>query len=143
MNEDSTSKGILIFNQNLRDFRFLTDEQAGKVIKALADYYLDGEQCDMDEPISQMVFSHLKENADWALDKYQRICDRNRKATEVRESNRAKRKAVNSDLQSESTTTHENHHMVNLVQSDDEKEQDVNSGDERSPNPPYKIKQNK
>ena len=83
--EEFTTKGIMIFNQNLKDFSFLTDEQAGKVIKALANYYIDGaEPEDLDESITQMVFSHLQENADWSLNKYQRTCDRNKKVSDAR-----------------------------------------------------------
>lgn len=75
----------MIFNQNLKDFSFLTDEQAGKVIKALANYYIEGiEPEDLDESITQMVFSHLQENADWSLNKYQRTCDRNKKVSDAR-----------------------------------------------------------
>lgn len=83
--EEFTTKGIMIFNQNLKDFSFLTDEQAGKVIKALANYYIDGtEPEDLDESITQMVFSHLQENADWSLNKYQRTCERNKKVSDAR-----------------------------------------------------------
>ena len=83
--DEFTTKGIMIFNQNLKDFSFLTDEQAGKVIKALANYYIDGtEPEELDESITQMVFSHLQENANWSLAKYQRTCDRNKKVSDAR-----------------------------------------------------------
>ena len=72
-------EGCIIYQNSLDVLRNMTDEQAGKVIKALADYFLEDEDyCDLDDAV-RLVSIMLRKDADRSLRRYRAMCERNRR----------------------------------------------------------------
>lgn len=70
-------KSLLLYYDYQQHFNFLTDEQTGKIIKAMLDYEINGVFPEFDEPIMQMTFSFIKSNLDRDMQKYLEKCEKN------------------------------------------------------------------
>ena len=73
----SEKKSLLLYYDYQQHFNFLTDEQTGKIIKAMLAYEINGVFPEFDEPIMQMTFSFIKSNLDRDMQKFLEKCEKN------------------------------------------------------------------
>ena len=73
----SEKKSLLLYYDYQQHFNFLTDEQTGKIIKAMLSYEINGVFPEFDEPIMQMTFSFIKSNLDRDRAKFFERCSKN------------------------------------------------------------------
>ena len=73
----SEKKSLLLYYDYQQHFNFLTDEQTGKIIKAMLSYEINGVFPEFDEPIMQMTFSFIKSNLDRDMQKFLEKCEKN------------------------------------------------------------------
>ncbi len=68
-------KFIIVFIDCLDEAELLSDEQAGRLIKALLRYAIDGTAPDFADDIAiRMLFSILQKQVDRDFEKYERLC---------------------------------------------------------------------
>lgn len=72
-------KSLLLYYDYAQHFNFLTDEQTGKIIKAMLDYEINGVFPEFSEPIMQMTFSFIRTNLDRDKEKWFETCKTNKK----------------------------------------------------------------
>lgn len=70
-------KSLLLYYDYAQHFNFLSDEQVGKIIKAMLNYEIDGVFPEFDEPIMQMTFSFVRSNLDRDKQKFLEKCEKN------------------------------------------------------------------
>ena len=75
MRTTAEKKSLLLYYDYKSHFDFLTDEQVGKIIKAMLSYEIDGVFPEFDEPILKMTFSFIKSNLDRDKQKYLEKCE--------------------------------------------------------------------
>ena len=71
-------KGCLFYGHSLKQLDYLRDDQAGRVIKAAAAYFLTGEIREDLEPLENVVFGIMREDVDDCLERYRDVCARNK-----------------------------------------------------------------
>ena len=71
-------KSLLIYYDYQSHFNFLTDEQLGKIVRAMLDYEINGVLPEFDETIMKMTFSFIKSNLDRDREKYFKMCKTNK-----------------------------------------------------------------
>jgi hypothetical protein len=69
-------KSFILYQDYEQHIQLLTDEQAGKLLKAIF-LYNQGHDVEM-EPIVQMAFSFIKVNLDRDMEKYESVKERNK-----------------------------------------------------------------
>ena len=80
--------GCLVFSKTLEAIRMLPDEDAGKAVKALASFFLEGVEPDGLELSPGIVFGLLKSDALASFDKFEATCERNKLIADKREAMR-------------------------------------------------------
>ena len=71
--------GCMFYTESLRLLAYLSDAEAGRVIKAAAAYFLTGESPeDMEHTTERMAYEALCNDVDRSLERYREICERNR-----------------------------------------------------------------
>lgn len=71
--------GCMFFGDSLNLLSYLSDAEAGKVIKAVVRYYLTGEEpSGLEQTGERMACDALRGNVDRSLERYREICERNR-----------------------------------------------------------------
>ena len=73
----SEKKSLLLYHDYLQHFNFLTDEQVGKIVRAMLSYEVDGILPEFDETIMKMTFSFIKTNLDRDRAKFFERCSKN------------------------------------------------------------------
>lgn len=74
-------KGFLLFHDSYEIVSELSDEQAGKLLKAIFDYSINGKEIITDDGTLRIVFKMIKNSLERNLDKYERVVEiRNKKA---------------------------------------------------------------
>ncbi len=68
---------MLLYYDYLSHFNFLTDEQLGKIVRAMLDYEINGVLPEFSEPIMQMTFSFVRSNLDRDREKFIERCQKN------------------------------------------------------------------
>ena len=72
-------KGCLLYSESLESLSFLSDAEAGRVIKAVAAYFLTGEAPgELGQTAEKIVCRALCNNVDRSLERYRETCERNR-----------------------------------------------------------------
>ncbi len=110
-------KSLLLYYDYKSHFDFLTDEQVGKIVRAMLEYEVDGVLPEFDETIMKMTFSFVKSNLDRDRKKWVKMCKTNKENGS--KGGRPKSKSdeeINDELPEEQTTA-EN---VECSSSDDE-----------------------
>ena len=74
MRTTAAKKSLLLYYEYMAHFDFLSDEQTGKIIKAMLAYEIDGVMPEFDEPIMRMTFSFIRSNLDRDKQKYAERC---------------------------------------------------------------------
>lgn len=77
-------KSFVMYISNKGQFDMLTDEQAGKLIKALFAYADTGEVIDTDDGMLKMAFSFLSVEIERNFDKYKKTCERRAESAKKR-----------------------------------------------------------
>ena len=77
MRKTAEKKSLLLYYDYLSHFSFLTDEQIGKIVRAMLSYEVDGVLPEFDEPIMKMTFSFIKSNLEREKKKYIERCQKN------------------------------------------------------------------
>ncbi|HAP78868.1 MAG TPA: hypothetical protein DCQ78_01520 [Ruminococcus sp.] len=73
-------KSFLIYLDNQKQVNMLTDEQAGKLFKALFAFAKDGIEPDFDDGVVAMIFSFMSDSIKRDTEKYEEVCENRRKA---------------------------------------------------------------
>lgn len=73
-----TKKSFILYNDWISVFSKLTDEEAGKLIKHLFNY-VNGLSDNLDDRLLDITFEPIKLQLNRDLDKWENICDRNRR----------------------------------------------------------------
>lgn len=71
-----SKKSLLLYTDQKEVFESLSDEQAGRLIKAVFKYDADGEEPDLD-PLLKVVFIPFRQALDRNREKYDHVCKRN------------------------------------------------------------------
>lgn len=71
-------KGFMLFHDLAEVLVALGDEKSGKLIKAMIQYSTDGTVPELESPLD-IVFIQLRQQLDRDIEKYDNICERNRK----------------------------------------------------------------
>lgn len=83
-------KSFVMYISNKGQFDLLTDEQAGKLIKALFAYADSGDVIDTDDGMVQMAFSFLSLEIERNFEKYKKTCERRAESARKRWEQRQK-----------------------------------------------------
>lgn len=62
----------------------LTDEEAGRLLKAILDYDIRGETADFDDRALQFLYIQIKKSLDTHKAHYEKVCDARKKSAEIR-----------------------------------------------------------
>ena len=73
----SEKKSLLLYYNYSDHFAFLTDEQLGRLIRAMFDYEINRVVPEFDEPVMKMCFSFVQSNLDRDLQKFLEKCEKN------------------------------------------------------------------
>lgn len=121
-----SSKSIMLYLDTLPQWKMLTDQQAGILIKALLSYAQTGEQLCSDDGMLMMAFSFIAAQIDRDSEKYESKCERNRRIAQEREERRR------AEREQESTNVHERARTcTNVTYTDTNTETDTNTDTER------------
>ena len=72
--------GLLLY-YDLKDvFAYLTDEEAGKMIKAVFDYEIDGVVTEFDDRMMASTYKRITDHLDRNKKKYESACQKKREA---------------------------------------------------------------
>lgn len=80
--------GIMLYAERAIMLRLLTDEQIGKVMRAVFDFYFDSVVPELDKN-EQLCYELIEKDMQRNLAKYQKICERN-KSNALKSRNKAK-----------------------------------------------------
>ena len=76
--------GFLLY-YDLKDvFAFLTDDEAGKMIKAVFEYEIDGALTDFEDRMMASTYKRITAHLDRNKKKYENICEQRRQAAFIR-----------------------------------------------------------
>lgn len=110
-------KSLLLYYDYKAHFDFLTDEQLGKIVRAMLEYEIDGVLPEFDETIMKMTFSFVKSNLDRDRKKWVKMCKTNKENGSKGGRPKSKSDEEINDKLPEEQTTAEN---VECSSSDDE-----------------------
>ena len=78
-------KNSFILYYDLKEvFDFLTDEEAGKIIKAVFRYEISGEEEHFDDRMMASTYKRITDNLDRNKVKYKQVCEARREAINQR-----------------------------------------------------------
>lgn len=123
-NKTSELHGVMFFFDNCKALKFLTDEEAGKLFKNIANYVCGEELIELDGPL-MMIFCMFKEQIDRNRKSYEELCKKNREKAQRRWT---KTRSDTSSLQPEDATAsngmpqHADECLTNSNQSDNSNE---------------------
>ena len=84
-------KSFIVFCDRLNELEMLTDEQAGKLMKALFRYASTGDVISDSEDVAvKLIFSVMKSAIDENCTKYNNRCEKNRQIALEREAKRSR-----------------------------------------------------
>ena len=76
--------GLLLYYDLKEVFGFLTDEEAGRMIKAVFDYEVDGVVTEFDDRMMASTYKRITDHLDRNKEKYDMICKQRRQAAFIR-----------------------------------------------------------
>lgn len=77
--KETRMEGFTLYEGSIELLRMLSDEQAGRCIKAAAAYFLEGEREEYrEDPMVKLVSALLYSDVDRAVLRYRDACERNR-----------------------------------------------------------------
>ena len=69
-------KSFILYFDNAKQINMLTDEQAGKLIKAIYQFAVTGEETEFDDIALNIVYGFITDNIRRDTEKYQEVCMR-------------------------------------------------------------------
>ena len=84
--KEARMEGFTLYQGSIELLRMLTDEQAGRCIKAAATYFLEGTMDEWGDPSVRLVSALLRSDVDRAVERYRDACERNRANRRSRQS---------------------------------------------------------
>ncbi len=131
------SESFILYTSDYQLIEGLSDEQLGRLIRALYIYARDGEDIELD-PVVAMAFAFIKDKMDRNSGKYQARCEKNRQIALEREKRRREARTstnVNERVQSctnvnERTRTSTTKHVQHLSDSDSDSVSDSDVSNE-------------
>lgn len=122
-------KSFVLYNDSIEQINMLSDEQAGRLLKAIYAYNLDGTVPDFDDGMVKLMFSFIKNQLDRDSKKWDDICKKRaeagRKGGKQKKAN-AKRAKQTKANQADNDNDNENVNVNDNV-SDNEKEKEKNN----------------
>ena len=76
--EEKKPPGIMLYAERAVMLRLLTDEQIGKVMRAVFDFYFDGVIPELDKN-EKLCFDLIEKDMQRNVATYQKICEQNKK----------------------------------------------------------------
>lgn len=76
--------GFILYYDLKEVFEFLTDEEAGRIIKATFNYEVDGVVTDFDDRMLASTYKRITDHLDRNKKKYEMICKQRRQAASIR-----------------------------------------------------------
>ena len=114
-------KSFMIYLDNEKQVNMLTDEQAGKLFKALFEFAKDGTETDFKDGMTAMIFSFMADSITRDTAKYNAKCEKNKAIALEREANRrAERERQAQKLEHERVRTY-----TNSTDIDNDKDKDI------------------
>ena len=114
-------KSFMIYLDNEKQVNMLTDEQAGKLFKALFEFAKDGTETDFDDGMIAMAFSFMTDSITRDTAKYNAKCEKNKAIALEREANRrAERERQAQKLEHERARAY-----TNITDIDKDKDKDI------------------
>lgn len=139
-------KSFMIYLDNEKQVNMLTDEQAGKLFKALFEFAKNGTETDFDDGMIAMAFSFMADSIKRDTEKYESICQKRAENIKKRwnkkqdESNTNDTNVYNCNF-CNTNHTHIDKDIDKDIDIDKEKEIDINKRtDKPSPAPPKSLK---
>lgn len=77
-------KSFLLYYDYWEWFKLLTDEELGKLLRAIFIYEREGETPKNFDPKLEMAFVMIKETLDRDKLKYEQVCNRNKEVAKIR-----------------------------------------------------------
>ena len=140
-------KSFMIYLDNEKQVNMLTDEQAGKLFKALFEFAKDGTETDFNDGMIAMAFSFMTDSITRDTAKYNAKCEKNKAIALEREANRrAEREHQAQKLEHERARAYTNITDIDKDKDidkdiDKDKEIDINKRTGKpSPAPPKSVK---
>ena len=118
-------KSIILHTDSAEQWNMLTDDQAGKLIKALLVYSQTGEQIETEDGMLKMAFSFISAQLDRDREKYDEKCAKNKRIADEREK---KKIAEREKREQEETNVHERARTcTNVTYTDTDTESDTDT----------------
>lgn len=120
-------KSFMIYLDNQKQVNMLTDEQAGKLFKALFEFAKDGTETDFDDGMMTMIFSFMADSITRDTAKYNAKCEKNREIAIEREARRrAERERQAKETEHERVRTYTNGTDIDKdIDIDKDKDKDI------------------
>lgn len=96
-------KSVIVREQFASLFESVTDEQAGKLIKAMLAYQASGE-ASFDDPLMTAIFAMLRESIDRDNAEYEAVCEKRRQAARGRWDDATESKSMQMDASASKST---------------------------------------
>lgn len=99
----ANKKSVIVREQFIPMFESVTDEQAGKLIKAMLAYQTNGE-ANFDDPLMTAIFAMLRESIDRDNAEYEAVCEKRRQAARGRWDDTTESKSMQVDANASKST---------------------------------------
>lgn len=76
--------GFMVYEENIKLLDTVPDEQAGRIIKAVASFYVTGETPELKEPIEQATADAMIEKIIRDAAEYAKVCEQNAQKADKR-----------------------------------------------------------
>ena len=79
-----SKKSFVLYNDYLQWLKLLSDEETGKLIRAIFTYENDRTLPDFSDKRTEIAFYMIKENLDRDRKKYEKVCEKNKENAQAR-----------------------------------------------------------
>ena len=100
--------GFMFYEETIKLIHTVPEEQAGRIIKGIASFYVTGEMPTLTEPLEQAVVNSLVDVSEKDAEKYAETCEKNKQNAEIRwnkENQRLPKKETNGSKDKKSKFT--------------------------------------
>lgn len=119
---------FVLYLNALEQWEMLSDEQAGKLVKALFKYADTGEKLQTEDGMLRMAFSFITAQMDRDSEKYAKTCEKRRNSIKKRwENNNTKNTNVYTCIQNDSNVTDNDNDNVNDNENENDNDNDTHS----------------
>lgn len=126
MRKTAEKKSLLLYYDYKSHFDFLTDEQVGKIVRAMLEYEVDGIFPEFSEPIMKMTFSFIRSNLDRDREKWVKMCKTNKE--NGKRGGRPRKDQSDEQNDEQTDTTDEQREQTNTANAEYSQSQDNETG---------------